>query len=194
MDNLDDLKAIWHTAKTDSLPSSNEMLRLIRKFRNQKLRSKWLSIITSLLISMLITTVLFIVHFKLISTYIGGALMVVSGLLLAASNIRSLKRFYQLENCSNLEFIAFIEQTRKNQIRYYNRTMIWIVIICSIGWVLYLYEITYRHPLICFVVYLAIIIYLAVMWFVVRPRAFKRDADKLNVMQQRMEKILKQLI
>ena len=193
MDNLDDLKAIWHTAKTDSLPSSNEMLRLIRKFRNQKLRSKWLSIITSLLISMLITTVLFIVHFKLISTYIGGALMVVSGLLLAASNIRSLKRFYQLEDCSNLEFLAFIEQTRKNQIRYYTRTMIWIVIICSIGWVLYLYEITYQNPLVCFAVYSVIVIYLAVMWFIVRPRSFKRDAEKLNSMQQRLEKILRQL-
>jgi len=192
MDNLDDLKAIWHTAKTDSLPNSNEMLRLIRKFRNQKLRSKWLSIITSLLISMLITTVLFIVHFKLISTYIGGALMVVSGLLLAASNIRSLKRFYQLEDCSNLEFLAFIEQTRKNQIRYYNRTMIWIVIICSIGWVLYLYEITYQNPLVCFAVYSVIVIYLAVMWFIVRPRSFKRDAEKLNSMQQRLEKILRQ--
>ena len=193
MDNLDDLKAIWHTAKTDSLPSSNEMLRLIRKFRNQKLRSKWLSIITSLLISILITTVLFIVHFKLISTYIGGTLMVVSGLLLAASNIRSLKRFYQLEDCSNLEFLAFIEQTRKNQIRYYNRTMIWIVIICSIGWVLYLYEITYQNPMVCFAVYSVIFIYLAVMWFIVRPRSFKRDAEKLNSMQQRLEKILKQL-
>ena len=193
MDNLDDLKAIWHTAKTDSLPSSNEMLRLIRKFRNQKLRSKWLSIITSLLISILITTVLFIVHFKLISTYIGGALMVVSGLLLAASNIRSLKRFYQLEDCSNLEFLAFIEQTRKNQIRYYNRTMIWIVIICSIGWVLYLYEITYQNPLVCFAVYSVIVIYLAVMWFIVRPRSFKKDAEKLNLMQQRLEKISKQL-
>ena len=193
MDNLDDLKAIWHTAKTDSLTSSNEMLRLIRKFRNQKLRSKWLSIITSLLISILITTVLFIVHFKLISTYIGGALMVVSGLLLAASNIRSLKRFYQLEDCSNLEFLAFIEQTRKNQIRYYNRTMIWIVIICSIGWVLYLYEITYQNPLVCFAVYSVIVIYLAVMWFIVRPRSFKRDAEKLNSMQQRLEKILRQL-
>jgi len=193
MDNLDDLKAIWHTAKTDSLPSSNEMLRLIRKFRNQKLRSKWLSIITSLLISILITTVLFIVHFKLISTYIGGTLMVVSGLLLAASNIRSLKRFYQLEDCSNLEFLAFIEQTRKNQIRYYNRTMIWIVIICSIGWVLYLYEITYQNPMVCFAVYSVIFIYLAVMWFIVRPRSFKRDAEKLNSMQQRLEKILRQL-
>jgi len=193
MDNLDDLKVIWHTAKTDSLPSSNEMLRLIRKFRNQKLRSKWLSIITSLMISMLITTVLFIIHFKFVSTYIGGILMVVSGLLLAATNIRSLKRFYKLEDCSNLEFMAFIEQTRKNQILYYNKTMIWIVIICSIGWVLYLYEITYQNPMECFAVYSVIFIYLAVMWFIVRPRSFKRDAEKLNSMQQRLEKILRQL-
>jgi len=193
MDNLDDLKVIWHTAKTDSLPSSNEMLLLIRKFRNQKLRSKWLSIITSLMISMLITTVLFFVHFKLVSTYIGGVMMVVSGLLLAATNIRSLKRFYKLEDCSNLEFLGFIEQTRKNQILYYNKTMIWIVIICSIGWVLYLYEITYQNPMVCFAVYSVIFIYLAVMWFIVRPRSFKRDAEKLNSMQQRLEKILKQL-
>ena len=193
MDNLDDLKAIWHTAKTDSLPGPGEMLRVIRKFRNQKLRSKWLSITASLLLSALITAVLTVIHFRLISTYIGGALMVFSGLLLAATNIRSLKRFYQLEDCSNIEFLAFIEQTRKNQIYYYNRTMIWIIIICSIGWVLYLYEIIYQHPLVCIAVYLAIIIYMAVMWFIVRPRSFKKDAEKLNLMQQRLEKILKQL-
>jgi len=71
--------------------------------------------------------------------------------------------------------------------------MIWIVIICSIGWVLYLYEITYQNPMVCFAVYSVIFIYLAVMWFIVRPRSFKRDAEKLNSMQQRLEKILKQL-
>ena len=119
MDNLDDLKAIWHTAKTDGLPSSKEMVQLIRRFRSQKLRSKWLVIICSCLLSLLIMTVLFTVQFDLISTYIGGALMAVSGFLLAFTNIRSLKRFYELDDCSNLDFVAFIAQTRQNQIYYY---------------------------------------------------------------------------
>lgn len=193
MDNLNDLKAIWHTAKTDSLPSSKEMLRLIKKFRRQKLRNKWLVIVSSFLLSALIIAILFIVPFKFITTYVGGALMVASDLLLAVTNIRSLKRFYQLDDSSNLEFLAFIEQTRKNQIYYYNKTMLAIVMLRSVGWSLYMYEPTYLHPLSGIIIYLLIMIYLAVMWFIIRPRSFKKNAEKLNALQQRYENILKQL-
>lgn len=194
MDNLDDLKAIWHTAKTDGLPSSKEMVQLIRRFRSQKLRSKWLVIICSCLLSLLIMTVLFTVQFDLISTYIGGALMAVSGFLLAFTNIRSLKRFYELDDCSNLDFVAFIAQTRQNQIYYYKKTMVVIVILCSIGWVLYLYEPTYQHPIWFIGTYSLIVVYLSIMWFVVRPRSIKRDAEKLDTTLKRLEKISKQLI
>lgn len=193
MDNLDDLKAIWHTAKTDSLPSIKEMLQIIRKFRSQKLRNKWLFIVSSLMLSCLIIAVLFISDFKLITTYVGGGLMALSGLFLAATNIRSLKRFYQLEDCNNLEFLAFIEQTGKNQNHYYKKTMVVIVLLCSVGCLLYLYESTYQHSFWFIGIYTAIIIYFAVFWFIVRPRAIKKDAAKLNATRQRMENISKQL-
>jgi xanthine/uracil permease len=192
MDNLDDLKALWHIAKTDSLPSSNEMLHIVRKFRDQKLRSKWLVIVSSLLLSCLMIAVLFVVDFKLISTYVGGVLITISGLWLAVSNIRSLKRFAKLDDCSNLEFLNFIEQTRKNQIYYYKKTMIGLVSLCSAGLLFYLYEPAYQHPLWLIGIYLAILAYVAVMWFVVRPRAFKRHATELNATQERIENILKQ--
>lgn len=194
MDNLDDLKAIWHTAKTDSLPSSKEMLQIIRKFRSQKLKSKWLVIICSCLLSLFIVIVLFIVHFHLASTYIGGGLMAASGLLLAATNIRSLKRFYQLEDCSNLEFLDFIEQTRQNQIYYYKKTQAVIILLCSAGLLLYIYEATTTgHPMWFIGIYLVSIGYLAVMWFIVRPHYFKKDQEKLNTTRQRLEKISNQL-
>jgi hypothetical protein len=193
MDNLDELKAIWHTAKSDSLPSSNEMLQIIRKFRSQKLRSKWLIIGLSLLYSCLIVAALVVVDFKLITSYVGGGLMAISGIWLAATNIRSLKRFYELDDFSNLEFLAFIEQTRKNQIYYYQKTMVILVSLCSAGWLLYLYEPTYQHPRWFLGVYSLAIIYLAVMWFIVRPRSFRKNAEKLNATRQRMESILNQL-
>jgi len=193
MNNLDNLKAIWHTAKTDNLPTSKEVMRLIGKFRSQKLRNKWLVIILSLLLFAVIVAVLYIVPFKMATTYAGGAMMALSSLLLAGTNFRSLKRFNQLEDCSNLDFLAFIEQTRKNQIFYYKRTMVTIISLCAVGWLLYLYEVTYQHPLWCIGIYSAAAIYLAVMWFIVRPRAFKRDTEKLNATRERFENILKQL-
>jgi hypothetical protein len=192
MDNLDDLKAIWHSAKIDSLPSSKEMLQLIRKFRGHKLRSKWLIILLSLLLAFIIIGVLLTQDFKLMTTYLGGGMVSFSSLLLAATNIRSLKRFYQLDDSSNLEFLAFIEQTRHNQVFYYKKTMVVIVSLSYAGSLLYIYELIYKNPIVCVCIYTAVTIYMAIMWFVVRPRSFKRHAEKLNATRQRLEDILNQ--
>lgn len=193
MDNLDDLKTVWHTAKTDRLPTSKEMLKLISTFRNQKLRNKWLMIISCLLFSSLIVGVLFFVSFELITTYVGGGLMAISGLLVAATNIRSLKRFKQLDNCSNLEFLKFIEQTRKNQNYYYKKTMVRGVVLCSVGLLMYLYELISKYPVWLFDIYAVVIIYLAVLWFIIRPRSFNKDAVELDATREKLKTILKQL-
>lgn len=193
MDNLDDLKAIWHTAKTDNLPSSQEMLQIVRKFRGQKLRNKWLVIAICGLLCCFIITVLSLSPFKMLTTYLGGALVIAGAALMAATTIKSLRRFYRLEDCSNVEFLAFIEQTRQNQIFYYRKTMVAVVALYSAGWMLYTYEPVYKHPVWLYGTYAVIIIYLAVMWFVVRPRAFKKDQNKLNAMRQRLENISNQL-
>jgi hypothetical protein len=192
MDNLDDLKAIWHSAKTDSLPSSKEMLQLIRKFRGRKLRSKWLIILLSLLLAFIMIGVLLTQDFKLMTTYVGGGMVIFSSLLLATTNIRSLKRFYQLDDSSNLEFLAFIEQTRQNQVFYYRKTMVAIVSLSYAGWLLYIYELIYKDSTVCIGIYTAVTIYMAIMWFVVRPLSFKRHAEKLNATRQRLEDILNQ--
>ncbi|MGY3053825.1 hypothetical protein ACVWYG_002026 [Pedobacter sp. UYEF25] len=193
MDNLDDLKAVWHTAKTDRLLTAKEMVKLISTFRNQKLRNKWLMIVSCLLFSSLIIAVLLFVNFRLITTYIGGGLMVTSGLLVAATNMRSLKRFKQLDNCSNLEFIEFIEQTRQNQKYYYKKTMVSVVALCSVGWLMYVYELISKYPIWLFPTYTVAVIYLAVLWFVIRPRSFNKDAAKLEATRKKMETISKQL-
>jgi len=194
MDNLSDLKAIWQTAKTDDLPSSKEMLQLIGTFRRQKLRNKWGAIVASLFFSALILVVLVEIDFHLLTTYIGGALMIISGVLIAVTNFRSLKRFNQLQDCNNLEFLAFIEQTRENQIYFHKKTMVGVVSLCSVGWLLYLYETMYRQPLWLVAVFYAIaLIYLGVLWFVVRPRTIRKDALKLEATKKRFETISKQL-
>lgn len=193
MDNLTDLKAIWLTAKTDSLPTSNEIVELVRKFRGQKLRKKWMVIIGSALLSLLVIAVMIVVDYKLLITYVGGGMIAVSGLVLSYTNIKSLKRFYRLDDCSNLEFLAFIEQTRLNQLYYYKKTQIVIMLFCSLGLLLYMYEPASKHMGWFIAIYASCTVYLLVIWLVVRPRIFKKNAAKLNATRQRLENISQQL-
>lgn len=193
MDNLDDLKALWHTAKTDVLPSSKEMLQIILKFRKQKLRSKWMIIIVSLLLSAALVFIMIHTPFKMLSTYIGGSLMAVSGLILAATNIKSLKRFYQLDDCSNLEFVAFIEQTRQNQIFYYKKTQVILMSLNTVGLSLYLYESLKDDFLPTLILYGVTTGFLFFNWFFLRPRSYKKNAAKLAATKQHFEKISNQL-
>lgn len=193
MNNLTDLKALWHTARTDSLPTSAQMLQLVKKFKSQYLRKKWMIIISALVLAALMVGVMFTYHSKMATTRVGEVLMALSSLLLAATNLRSLKRFRQLDNSSNREFLAFIEQTRQNQVYYYKKTQVYIMLLCSAGLLLYIYEAVAGKPLWMAGMYGGTLVYLVVMWLVVRPRYFKKDAQKLQDLRQRYEKIAQQL-
>lgn len=192
MDNLDDLKALWLSANTDPLPQPAEMLRIVKKFRNQKIRRKIIIIVVSLVCATILIWGMFFDGFTMVSTYIGDALMVTSCVILAVTNIRSVKRFYELKDCTNSEFVQFIERTRQNQIYFYKKTQVIAMSVTSVGLLLYWYEMVHRNTTLTIIIYSATVIYLAVMWFVVRPRVFKKNARKLNEMLDRLEKISKQ--
>lgn len=193
MDNLSDLRAIWHSANTDVLPSAEQMLQIVRKFRYEKLRNKWLTIVVSCLLSFLIVAVLISIPFKLITTYLGGCLVIASCLILAATNIRSLKRFYQLEDASNIDFLAFMARTRQNQLYYYKITQVIIMLLWSAGLLLYLYEAASRNGLWLAIIYSLSILYLLAIWFFVRPKVFKKQSERLKATTERIEHIARQL-
>lgn len=193
MNNLDDLKAIWHSAQTDSLPTSDAMISMIKEFRSQKVRKKWMVIITSCFLFGLMITVLCTVSFTVMTTYIGGGMIALSCILLAIINFRSLKRFNQLGECSNLEFLSFVEQTRQNQIYYYKNTQVVLMLFSSVGLLLYLYEASVRNAVASIVIYALCVVYLLIMWLYIRPRYFRKNAEKLNETIARLKNISKQL-
>jgi len=193
MNNLDDLRAIWHSAKTEDLPSSKEMMQMVRAFRFQKLRNKWIVISLSIVFASLLVGVLIVTPFKMVSTYIGGGMIILADLWILISNIRSLKRFNQLEDCSNLEFLSFIEKTRQNQHYYYKNTLVKVVLLCSVGLGIYLFEPLHQHLLWLIGAYAAIIVYYGLLWFVVRPRSFARNQNKLDAMARHLNNMAGQL-
>ena len=129
----------------------------------------------------------------MVSTRIGEACLIVTCMLLAFTNIRSIRRFIDFKDSTNKEFIEFMEQTRRNQLYYYQKTQVAGMGISSIGLLLYFYEIVYRDTVVFIITYSAAIIYLAVMWFVVRPRNFKRQNLKMDETMRKLHDISNQI-
>jgi 4-amino-4-deoxy-L-arabinose transferase-like glycosyltransferase len=193
MDNLTNLKAIWHTAKTDDLPTSAQMLQLIQKFRSQRLKKKWTVIIVASLLTLLMIFTIIYYQPEMITTRIGQLFITIGCAWLAFTNIKSIRRFYQLEDCSNAEFLAFIEQTRQNQIYFYKKTQVIIMLLSSVGLLLYFYESASKSPRGLIITYSLSALYLAISWLVVRPRTFRKNAEKLNAVRAHLNKISQQL-
>lgn len=193
MDNLNDLKAIWLSAKTDHLPTSEEVVSMAKKFRNKTLRRKIVMITVACFNSLLMLAVMVFYKSTLLSTWIGEILIIVSCSLLASTNIRSIGRFYNLRDTTNDEFLEFLEKTKQNQIRYYRKTEVIRQGLGSIGLLVYLYEFVHRDLMVMTIAYSVIVAYLAILWFIVRPRRFKKNLDQLSEKQNRVEKLIDQL-
>lgn len=193
MDSLNELKTIWRTANTDSLPSHREMLRLIKNFRDDKLRSKVLLITAAFLLMMLLVIDWLFNRPRLVSTTIGMMMALCAMLILAVSNIRSLRRFIRFNDCSNREFILFLEQTRRNQLFYHQKTQVAGMLFASGGLVLYLYEFVRHNLMLTMLFYALALAYLAFIWLYLRPVKFKKQTVKLNQMIERLHQLSDQI-
>jgi len=193
MDNLNDLKKIWHTAKTDSLPNSNEIIRMNKKFRNQKLIKKTALIIAALILTATMIVVVFIYKSTMFTTRIGEGCIIIAGIILAYTNINSIGRFYRFKDYDNKEFLKFLVQTRLNQIYYHQKTQVTALVFCSIGLLLYLFEFACKHTFFGIIAYAITIIYILILWLIIRPRAFRKQTEKLNKTINKLEQLSKEL-
>ena len=193
MDNLNDLKKIWLTADITSLPNSNEIMRMSKKFRDQKLIKKAALIAAAILLTVLMIAVVFIYKSTMLTTRIGEGCMIIAGSILIYTNTNSIGRFYRFKDYNNKEFIKFLEQTRVNQLFYHKKTQVAGLAFCSAGLLLYIFEFVHEHPLLAIIAYSFTVLYILVLWLIVRPRAFRKQTSKLNETINKLEKLSNQL-
>lgn len=193
MDNLNDIKKIWHTANTAALPGVDKIRSVIKKHRRNKLLKLTAVIITALFLIAVMVTVMFNYKSAMISTRVGEVCIMAACLILLIANARSLKRFYRYNDYSNKEFIAFLEETRVRRSNYYKRTQVVGLAIASAGLLLYIYEEARRHDLwVGLTAYSVAIAYMLIIWLVIRPRAFKRQNRKLDETIKKLNALSKQ--
>ena len=193
MDNLTDIKKLWLTAKTGSLPEAGEVVRMAKRFRNQKLLKKMMVIAAGLVLTGIEVLVVFTYKSNMLSTRIGEAFIIIAGTILIATNTNSIGRFYRFRDFNNKEFIAFLEQTRVNQIYFYNKTQLIALAFCSAGLLLYLFEGVHQNLVLSIAAYGFIVAWIFVLGFIVRPKMFKKQTKKLDEIIKELEKLSKQL-
>ena len=193
MENLNDLKKIWHTANTDGLPNSDEIVRMAKKFRNQKLIKKVALIVTALILNAFMILVIFSYKSTMVTTWLGEGCILLAGSILIYTNINSIGRFYRFKDYANKEFIKFLEQTRLNQVYFYKKTQAIALAIGSAGLLLYPFESVYKGKTFFIATYTFLALYIAVLWLVIRPRTYKKGRKKLEETIEKMDRLTKQL-
>jgi carbon starvation protein CstA len=137
--------------------------------------------------------VVFVYKSTMLSTRIGEAFIIIAGIILIATNINSLIRFYKLTDCSNKDFIKFLELTQKRQLFYYQKTQVVAMAFCASGLLFYIYEGVYKNTALFIGGYALLMAYLLGVWLFLRPRVFMRQAKKINDEIERVKAISAQI-
>ena len=194
MEDLNNLHSLWQSAKPIDLPDAAEIQKTIKQFQDRKLRNKVLVVIVAVVIVLLSLVVLVKANNLWISTQAAIILNVAACIVLAATNLRSMRRFIGLKDLSNLEFLQFLQQTRRNQLQYYQRTEVTGLTLISISTLLFPYQFVVGNVVPALSVYTVAIGWLLILWFYVRPRSFNKHAVKLDAEMSRFEQIIKQTV
>lgn len=194
MDDLNKLQTLWQSASPVALPDAMEIKKNIKEFRSTKLRNKILSVIVAITTILLSLFVLMTVKNFWFSTQLAIILNVISCLILATTNLRSMKRFAQLKDLSNLEFLQFLQQTRQNQIYYHKRTQVAGLILATASTLLLPYQLVVHSLTLAIITYSLIFTWIAVLWCYIRPKTFNKHSKKLSTEVLRFENIIKQTL
>jgi hypothetical protein len=193
MDNLNDIQKIWLSANVKNLPTANEVLKTIKRYRlKQALKNISLLVVTLALVAIMVWVV-FVYRSDMLTTRIGEACFFIAMFIIISINVTSLLRVSGQKNYSNDEFISFLKQEQIRLIRFTKRTQIIGFLIASAGLLLYLFEFSYTQNA-WLLTYLPASIWILFCWFILRPIALKKKTKKLNSTIQKLEKLSGQLL
>ena len=193
MDNFEDLKQIWLSEKGEELPSVEEMRKVIAVEKNRNRRSIWFSIAAIVVLLIFMSLIVFFSEAKLISTWIGEALILSAIFILLVSRINSLRRSFRNENISNREFIGKLKADIERLTNDWNTVQKTGFAFVGIGYLFFLYETVYQNRTAMIIGYSITIVVLTAAWFFFRPFANRRKLEKKERLLEKIENLSRQI-
>jgi hypothetical protein len=194
MDNLNELRQLWLTADTKNLPPADQMVAIVKKYSDQKILKIILTIVLVLMSICAITVVAFTYNATMLSTCIGEIMIGGAGLVLLTNNLSWLISFYKLKDCSNRDYLKYMEHIKQQHLFFFKRTQLIGFLLASVGTMLFMFQSVSQQDVgDGLMEYGAFLLYMALAWFVLRPRVMKRHNRKIDEQIEKLKVLEKQL-
>ena len=193
MDILDEIKQTWLSASLETLHSSDAILKTIKQYRQKQMRRRIGVLLFTVILFVTMIWVLVDYESQFISTRVGEALMFMALFIILSIGLKALKRTTAFNVYTNEAFLQHLKQEQFRLMEFQKRTQVIGFGFASAGLLLYMYEGVYDDSYRFIIGYSLVIIWIAVMWFIVRPLSFRRKNIILTKKIESLEKISAQL-
>ncbi len=153
----------------------------------------WISIVAIVAVLILMILVVIFSEAKLISTFIGEALMFAASFILLTSRINSLRRSFRNENISNCEFIEKLKADIERLTNDWNAVQKTGFACVGAGYLLFLYESLSQNQQALIVCYSIATVALISAWIFLRPFANRRKLEKKERLLEKTENLSEQI-
>ena len=189
MSDFNDIQALWQTARTNDLPSTDEIIKMIKKYRLKEVMKKLALIVLNFILLAVMYKVIVEYHSTFLTTRIGEALLILAILFLIVTNTIDLNRVTKQKDRSNEDFVHFLKLEQLRLIAFYKRTQQIGLAIASTGLGLYIFEECSHDTTWLIIGYSLFFVYVLVCWFIIRPYAFRKKTKQLNIFIAKLEKL-----
>lgn len=194
MDSNIDFKNIWKQ-QTSGNPDLEELLRKLKKFRNQNLCKLIFANICLIATSLLIFFIWYLYQPEMITTKIGIVLVVLGMIIFLLAYNKMFMVFYRIDQTqSNSEYLQSLYVVKNKQKLMQTTILNLYFVMLFLGICLYMYEYISKMSLVSGIIaYALTFVWIAFNWSYLRPRTIKKQQDKLDELINKFEKINNQL-
>lgn len=192
-----DFKALWQQQDAIAKPDINEVIKKAKNLKH-KTRNKLILLNIVLIATALLYVFVpgFASHTSLITTKVGGILVIFAIVLfLAASNRLLVDLFSSKPEADTFAYLTALLSIRKKQEFIQTRIMNLYFLFLSAGMLLYMIEFVQKMNSVWGrIAYISLFGWMAVVYFYIKPRTIKKQKAEMNAAIEKLEAINNQLI
>ena len=195
MNNFDDIKNIWQNQDAAKVPDMSEVIRAAGKNRRSIIIKNLLGLITLGGTVVFIGWIGFAADFKYLTTKLGIVLIVISIIAAMVLNSQMLMLILKRsdDTLANQDYLKQLISYRNKQRFFQTKGIALYYLMLTLGFILYLYEFYARNALFGLKAYGLTLLWIAFAWFYIRPRAIKKQEQKINELIEQIQNVLGQL-
>jgi len=192
-DNIN-FRDIWNNKNAD-IPNIQQIKTTAEKYRKKQLSGTVLMMICFLATAFGMIFIWNVINFKMFTTSLGIILILIALALfiyLSYQNVNVIRTINP--SISNQEYLSSLKKLQRQQLYMQTKGIsIYYILLCA-GFAFYFYEfVLFMSTTVAFLAYGSTFLWLAIVWFFLRPRQIRKQNQKISKIIDSLETIEKDL-